>query len=335
MTQDKFPKERDEHPFAKYVRTLGKGKKGSRSLTPEEAFDSFSMILQREVTPEQLGAYLMLLRIKEETPEEICAFVNATQKNFNDKPCIDIDLDWSSYAGKRRHLPWYLLACFALADSGIKIFMHGAAGHTEGRLYTADILKALNVNISNSWEQTEQDIENNSFSYMPLKHISPVLAEIIDLRSILGLRSPVHSMARLINPLSAKHVIQGVFHPAYNDIHQQASALLNYESTVIKGEGGETERNPERDLTLYMVRNQQSVEEKWPRRLTQRQPQDKELSVQDMLDLWRDDKGSEYAIEAVIGTIAIALRTMNKACDEESAYALANDVWAKRNKQRI
>jgi hypothetical protein len=54
-----------------------------------------------------------------------------------------------------------------------------------------------------------------------------------------------------------------------------------------------------------------------------------------MLDLWRDDKGSEYAIEAVIGTMAIALRTMNKAVDEKSAYALANKLWAKRNKQRI
>lgn len=335
MTNDKFPKEYDEHPFAKYVRILGKGRKGSRSLNEEEAFESFQMILQRQTTPEQLGAYLMLLRIKEETPEEICAFVNATKQSLGQLPEIDVDLDWSSYAGKRRHLPWYLLACFALADSGIKIFMHGAAGHTEGRLYTQDILAELNVDICDSWSETKATLSSSNFAYMPLKHISPVLAEIINLRSILGLRSPVHSLARLINPLSAKHVIQGVFHPAYNDIHQQAGALLGYQSGVIKGEGGETERNPERDLTLYRTNKEGLHEEIWPRILHQRQPQEKQLAVADMLNLWRDDQGTEYSKAAVIGTIAIALRVMNKAVDHQSAHAQAQTIWEKRNKQRL
>ena len=34
-----------EHPFAQYVRILGKGKNGSRPLTTEEAYESFRMIL--------------------------------------------------------------------------------------------------------------------------------------------------------------------------------------------------------------------------------------------------------------------------------------------------
>ena len=35
-----------EHAFAPYVRALGKGKLGSRSLSQDEAFDAMSMILQ-------------------------------------------------------------------------------------------------------------------------------------------------------------------------------------------------------------------------------------------------------------------------------------------------
>ena len=38
-----------EHPFAKYVRILGKGKRGSRSMTFEEALDAFGQILDGEV----------------------------------------------------------------------------------------------------------------------------------------------------------------------------------------------------------------------------------------------------------------------------------------------
>ncbi len=36
-----------EHPFAQYVRILGKGKTGSRSLSYEEAYQAFTMIFKR------------------------------------------------------------------------------------------------------------------------------------------------------------------------------------------------------------------------------------------------------------------------------------------------
>ena len=45
----------EEHPFASFVRILGKGKNGSRALTVDEAFESMTMVLNDEITPEQLG----------------------------------------------------------------------------------------------------------------------------------------------------------------------------------------------------------------------------------------------------------------------------------------
>ena len=102
-----------EHPFAKYVRILGKGKTGSRSLTFEEARDAFRMILDGETLDVQTGAFLMLLRVKEESPEELAGFVAAT-RDWIPSPDIAVDLDWSSYAGKRKHYPWFLLAALIL-----------------------------------------------------------------------------------------------------------------------------------------------------------------------------------------------------------------------------
>ena len=49
-----------EHPFAQYIRIIGKGKTGARSLTFQEAYDAFSMILKGDVLDVQLGAFLML-----------------------------------------------------------------------------------------------------------------------------------------------------------------------------------------------------------------------------------------------------------------------------------
>ncbi len=54
-----FQPPRAEHPFAQFVRILGKGRTGTRSLEEAEAREAFGMILRGEVEPLQLGAFLM------------------------------------------------------------------------------------------------------------------------------------------------------------------------------------------------------------------------------------------------------------------------------------
>ena len=65
-----------EHPFAQFVRILGKGKRGARNLTREEAREAMGMLLDEKVEDTQLGAFLMLLRHKEESPEELAGFTD-------------------------------------------------------------------------------------------------------------------------------------------------------------------------------------------------------------------------------------------------------------------
>ena len=87
-----------EHPFAQYIRILGKGKKGSRELTGDEAYAAMGMLLDGEIEDVQLGAFLMLLRYKEETAEELAGFARAVQERVQ-APSIKVDLDWPTYAG--------------------------------------------------------------------------------------------------------------------------------------------------------------------------------------------------------------------------------------------
>lgn len=97
--------EQELHPFAKFIQILARGKTKTRSFTVEESREAMAMILRGEAKPEQIGAFLMLLRLKEETPEEIAGFTLGTRDTFDlpsDVPKVDID--WSSYAGKRRQL---------------------------------------------------------------------------------------------------------------------------------------------------------------------------------------------------------------------------------------
>src|SRR5690606_41570300 len=102
-----------------------------------------------------LADYLTLLSQKEERDEEMAGFTEAVRARI-EAPPIAVDLDWPSYAGKRRHLPWYLLAVKCLAGNGVRILLHGAADHTAGRLYTEGFLDLLNIPRCQDWRQVDR-----------------------------------------------------------------------------------------------------------------------------------------------------------------------------------
>ena len=192
-----------EHPFAVFVRILGKGKRGARDLTREEAREAMGMLLDGKAEDTQLGAFLMLLRHKEESAEELAGFTEAVRERLQ-APAIAVDVDWPTYAGKKRHLPWYLLAAKCLAQNGIRILMHGGGAHTAGRMYTEQQLDLLNIARCGEWQETAAALDQDNIAFMPLGAWMPELQRMIDQRNILGLRSPIHSLARILNPLGAR-----------------------------------------------------------------------------------------------------------------------------------
>jgi anthranilate phosphoribosyltransferase len=320
-----------EHPFAGYVRILGKGKKGSRSLTADEARDAMGMILDGQVRPEQLGAFLMLLRVKEEAPEELCGFVSAVRERLQAPAGLQVDLDWSSYAGKKRRLPWFLLAALALAQSGVRIFMHGARGHMPGRLYTEDMLSLFGLAPCQDWAEVERQLETRHFAFMSIDTLAPMLGNIIQLRSILGLRSPVHTLCRLLNPLAARCTIDGVFHPPYGPMHQKTGMLLGVQNSVtVKGDGGEAELKPDSESELQWIIDGEMHTQQWPRLLAQRVVRDESLQPDELLKLWRGELGHDYGEGAVINTLAAILKLLGRAAEPVDAVQQARKIWASR-----
>lgn len=326
-----------EHPFAQYVRILGKGRNGSRGLTADEAYQAFRMIVNDEVAPEQLGAFLMLMRVKEESGEEVAAAVRAVREGLTiPAGAPAVDLDWSSYAGKKRQLPWYLLAALLLAENGIRIFMHGASGHTAGRIYTKEVLPAIGIPVATSFTEAAEQMAMSNLTYLDLQYLSPRLHQIIELRPLLGLRSPVHTIARMLNPFNAPYLMQGIFHPGYRDIHQDAGVeLAQPHMAVIKGEGGEIERNPDLPCLIRSVHEGVRSEEEWPPMFAKRHIRSDELNVADLIQIWNGTADDEYGIAAVVGTAAVTLYMMGRADSREAAEAMAWQMWQQRNCERL
>lgn len=323
------------HPFAKFVAILGRGKTKQRHLTLEEASESMAMILRGEAEPEQIGAFLMLLRLKEESPGEIAGFTLGARSILETPGTIpQVDLDWSSYAGKRRQLPWFLLSAILLSQNGVRVMMHGSGEHTPGRIYTDTALAHLGYPVATSLDKAAEQIAARNFGYIGLQDMCAPLQALMDLKPILGLRSPVNSFSRMMNPFNAPVMLQGIFHRGFMDIHTGAGMLLNQPvTTVFRGEGGEIERRPNKPTVAGTAANGDIVTETWPQLLSDGHAvADLEMDLGALISVWSGEAQSEYAQASVTGTLAIALRALNKAASVQAAQVMAQDMWETRNK---
>lgn len=327
-----------EHPFAQFVRIIGRGPNLSRPLDEEEMFEAATMIMKDEVEPLQLGAFLCILRVRTEVPGEGAGFVRAAREFIatpENPPHVDVD--WATYSGKKRQLPWYLLSALMLAANGVTVCMQGTDPHTEGRLFSRQALEFLGVPIATSMAEAADHIRATNFAYLPLANMIPQLQGIIELKPILGVRSPVNTFARMLNPFNAPNEMQTVFHPNYRDVHRDTAELLGQKNmAVFKGEGGEAERRPHKPVVVQMLKDGKRTEEQWPALLEEHTyKKDEELNLNRLKAVWEGVEVDEYGIQAIIGTAAIVLHLMGRAESPTEAVAQATAMWEARAKAQL
>ncbi|WP_226781394.1 glycosyl transferase family protein [Oceaniglobus trochenteri] len=238
--------------LAEHVRILGRGPGRSRSLTRAEAQEAMALMLAADTAPEAVGALLMLLRMKGETPDEIAGLAAAAQAAL--PGCPHADLDWPSYAaGRTRGAPWFLMSARLVADSGRRVMLHGWNG-TDPKV--RDGLAVAGIARARSVDESAELLDRDGIAYLPLEIAHPALFRLLTLREVLGLRSCVNTVCRMLNPARAPAGVQGVFHPSYRLLQADAAALLGWKSlTVIKGGGGEFELNPAKETVTFGLRD--------------------------------------------------------------------------------
>ncbi len=315
----------EEHRFAAYVRTLGRGPGRSRALTREEARDALSMVLGGEADPHQVGAFLMLLRYRGEDAAEMAGLVDAARAQMGASlpaGAAGVDLDWPSYgAGRTRGAPWFLLAALALARAGHRILMHGTNEFSRGTT-VPDGLQALGLRPARDRTDAVAQLNQTGFAYLPLEAFSPELKALLDLRRLLGLRSPLNTAARLLNPFDARAGVDGVFHPAYISLHLATADLLGRRRlVVVKGGGGEAERTPAKAVTAHWFDRAQGQGEAT---LPPLREADGETGF---AEVWHGADGPGAA--TAVATVALGLIALGTA--HEQADGQAAEVWKGRH----
>ena len=178
-----------DHVIAK----IGKGLKGAKDLTWEEAKFALNAIIEGQATEGQIGAFLMAMRIKTESIGELAAFT-ATARNcvppihFPDAThMVDLPL----YGEKHNTIHVVVAASLVASAAGAGIFMHG----TENPCLRYDlpqVLQELKLPIAQSTGEATEQATRHSWMYMDIAGYHAPLTKLLDLRREFGLQNLSH-----------------------------------------------------------------------------------------------------------------------------------------------
>ena len=229
--------------IGKYIKEIGRGKDGARALTREQATDLFGQVLDGTVTDLEIGAFCLAMRIKGETAQEMAGFLDATSSRLHkvpagDKPVIVIP----SYNGARKLPLLTPLLALLLAREGLPVLIHGTATESS-RVFTSEVLAELGIRAGAAIES----IANGSVAFVPTALLCPGLQRLLDVRRVVNLRNPAHSLVKLMNPVDGPALIVSSYtHPEYAISMAETFTLMQSHALLIRGTEGEAVADPRR-----------------------------------------------------------------------------------------
>jgi anthranilate phosphoribosyltransferase len=234
--------------ISQYIKEIGRGKEGARSLTREQATDLFGQILDGTVSDLELGGFCLAMRIKGETPEEMAGFLDATHLRLHCLPDTGTrTVVLPSYNGARKLPVLTPMLALLLAREGAAVLVHGTA--TEDRRVSSEaVFAALGYEATRSPEA----LAPGAFAFVPTEVLHPGLKRLLDVRRTVGLRNPGHSLVKLMNPCQGAALIVGSYtHPEYAVSMAETFALVGAHALLLRGTEGEpvadARRTPQMD----------------------------------------------------------------------------------------
>ena len=226
-----------------YIKEIGRGARGAKSLTRAQATDLFGQVLDGQVTDLEVGAFCLAMRIKGETPEELAGFLDATHARLEKFPATDpVLIVLPSYNGARRLPVLTPLLALLVARAGFPVLVHGSASETT-RVLASNVLAALGMQALTAIKS----IVPGEVAFTPTELLCLGLKRLLDVRRVVGLRNPAHSVVKLMQ-LGAGNtlVVTSYTHPEYAESMAATFALTHTTALLSRGLEGESAADPRR-----------------------------------------------------------------------------------------
>ena len=175
-------------------------------------------------------------------------------------------------------------------------------------------------------------LRTDRFAYLPVREMAPAVERLLDMRRLFGLRSPVNTAARLLNPANAPFGVDGVFHPPYIEVHLGvAERMRRQRLLVLKGGGGEAERVPLKPgVARALGPGGGAADARSAGGGRVAGPSGGQDTPDGFAAVWNGDAAPETPLATIQATIALGLLATGRAHDPAQAMADAASIWAQR-----
>ena len=241
--------------IAPYIREIGRGKDGARSLTQPQAYDLFCQVLDGRVTDLEIGAFALAMRIKGESVAELTGFCQAAAQR-----CLVLQptAPWvmlPSYNGARRLPNLTALLAMLLAQEGFQVLVHGSAPDGS-RVASAEIFHDLGLPFARDADEAHAAWSRRSPVFMSVDVLCPPLARLLAVRRVVGLRNSGHTVAKLLEPAAGGTGLRVVnyTHPEYASLLAEFLPATRANAMLMRGTEGEPVADPRRSpkLDVYL-----------------------------------------------------------------------------------
>lgn len=233
-----------------YIKDIGRGARGARAVTREQAQDLLGQVLDGQVTDLEIGAFCIAMRIKGESADEMSGFLDALHARSRKfaasaRPTVVLP----SYNGARRLPVLTPLLALLLAREGLSVLLHGM--RTEARrVLASDVLEALGIAATHAPQDLSAElpaIAPGTVAHIATRELQPGLARLLAVREVIGLRNPGHSAAKLYIPCAGPSVlITSYTHPEYASMLQECLQAQGASALLSRGLEGEVVADPRR-----------------------------------------------------------------------------------------
>jgi anthranilate phosphoribosyltransferase len=233
--------------IASYIKEIGRGADGARSLGADQAEDLMGTVLDGGASDLEVGAFALAMRMKGESLDEITGFLRAVQARAitlpSDVPVVAVP----SYNGARRLPNLTPLLAMWLAQEGARVLVHGPL-HDPARVTSAEVFHDLGLPVAQGADDVASAWARHEPAFVTTALLCAPLQRLLDVRRVVGVRNSGHTVAKMLNPIAGARCLRLVSHT-----HPEFGALMNAwaqqsgaDAMLLRGTEGEAVADPRR-----------------------------------------------------------------------------------------
>jgi anthranilate phosphoribosyltransferase len=300
------------------------------NLSLEDSKSLFSNIMEGKYDEDSIVKILNALSNKGETKDELAGgiFIMRSKATLVKVPSGTVDTCGTGGDGQNS-LNISTASAIVLASIGIKVAKHGNKA-VSSNCGSADVLKALKININLKPQEAEQSIEKVNFAFMFAPNYHQAMKHVASARKKIAKKTIFNLIGPLSSPAQVKKQVVGVFDEKWMMPFAEALKENNVENAfIVHSEDGMDEISPfaktkivelnNKDIKSFLInpadlnianKNKENLKGK-----------SAEYNAQKIIDIFKGED-SEFSDSVALNTAA-GLMVSNKEKNFKKAYELS------------